>query len=49
MRLKPTHDERAWCIYKVGVPNANIAMIWTPIFEWHVVSCRSKNGHQKDI
>ena len=26
---------------KVGVPNSNIAIIWTPIFEWCVVRCGS--------
>ena len=27
--------------------NSNMAIIWTPIFEWHVVRWGSKNGHQK--
>ena len=35
---------------KVNVPNSNIiARIWTPIREWHVVRCESKNKHQKDL
>ena len=31
------------------MPNSNIAIIWTPIPEWYVVRCGSKNGHQKDM
>jgi hypothetical protein len=34
---------------KVDVPNSNIAMISTPIFEWCVVRCGSKNGNQKEM
>ena len=26
---------------------SNIAILWTPIFEWYVVRCGSKNGCQK--
>ena len=28
---------------------SDIAVTWTPIFEWYVVRCGSKNGHQKGI
>ena len=33
----------------VDVPHSNIAVIWTPICEWYVVRCRSKNEHQNDM
>lgn len=36
-------------IIKVDVPKSNIAIIWTPIFEWKAFRCGSKNGHLKDI
>ena len=36
----------AW-FCKVGVPSSNITTIWTPVFEWYVVRCGSKNGHQR--
>ena len=26
--------------------DSNISIIWTPIFEWYVVRCGSKNGQQ---
>lgn len=32
---------------KVDVPSSNTTITWTPVFEWYVVRCRSKNGHQK--
>ena len=32
---------------KVDVPKSNTTTIWTPIFEWYVIWCRSKNWHQK--
>ena len=35
------------CQTKVNVPKSNIAIIWTPIFEWYVVRCGSINIHQK--
>ena len=34
---------------KVDVPKSNIAIIWTPIIEWHVGRCGSKSGYQKDM
>ena len=37
--LRQTVDERY----------SNIARIWTLIFECYVVTCGSKNGHQKDM
>ena len=27
----------------------NTTKIWTPIFEWYMVMCESKNGHQKHM
>jgi hypothetical protein len=33
---------------KAEVPNYNTTIIWTPIFEWYVVGCGSKNRHQND-
>ena len=30
-------------------PNFNIAIIQTPMYEWYVVRCRSKNGNYKEI
>ena len=35
--------------HKADVPKSNIATIWIPIFEWCVVRCGSKNGHQINI
>ena len=34
---------------KLDVPKSNIPIIWTSIFEWCMVRCRCKNGHQKDM
>jgi hypothetical protein len=34
---------------QVSVPTFNTTIIWTPLFEWYVVTCGSKGGHQKDI
>ena len=31
------------------MPKSSTAIIWTPIFEWSVVRCGSKNWHQKDM
>ena len=31
------------------MPNSNIAIIWTRIFEGDVVRSGSKNGHDKDM
>ena len=39
----------AWKAPEVDVPKFNIAIIWTPVFEWCVVRCRSKNKCQKEI
>jgi hypothetical protein len=36
-------------VHKVDVPKSNIAIIWTPIIEWHVDRCGSKSGYQKDM
>ena len=33
---------------KVVVPTSNTTIIWTPIVEWYVVRCVSKNGQQKE-
>jgi hypothetical protein len=33
-------------ISKVDMLNSNIAIFWTPIFEWYVIRCGSKNIHQ---
>jgi hypothetical protein len=35
--------------YKVDVPKSNTTIICTPIFEWYVVRCGSKNNYQKDM
>ena len=32
-----------------GHPNFNTRIIWTPIFEWHVLRIGSKNKHQNDM
>ena len=29
------------------MPKSNIAICWTPIFEWYVVQCGSKHGLPK--
>ena len=34
---------------KVDVPNLNTTVIWTPVFEWYMVKCGSKNWPQKDV
>ena len=34
---------------KVDVSNMVNCFDWTPIFEWYVVRCDSKNGYQKDV
>ena len=34
---------------KVDVYWSNMAIIWTPIFEWYVVRCGSEIGHQKGV
>ena len=31
------------------MPNSNTAIIWTPLFEWYMGSCGSKNGHQEGM
>ena len=36
-------------VIKVDAPNANIAIMWTPIIEWYIVRCGSKNGYQKHM
>jgi hypothetical protein len=36
-------------MYKVDVPNSNTTIIEIPLFEWYVIRCGSKNGHQKDL
>lgn len=36
-------------VIKVDVCNANVAIMWTPIIEWFIVRCGSKNGYQKDM
>ena len=33
-------------ISKVDMLNSNIAIFRTPIFEWYMFRCGSKNGHQ---
>ena len=35
--------------YMVNVPNSITYLNWTPIFDWCVVRCESKNRHQKDM
>ena len=35
--------------HKVDVPNSVTCPTQKPIFEWYVVWCGSKNGHQKDM
>ena len=35
------------CTSKVDVPKWDTTIIHTPIFEWYVVKCESKNGHKK--
>ena len=36
-------------ILRVDVPNSNTTIIQTPILDWYVVKCGSKNRHQKDM
>ena len=33
----------------VNMPNSVIFCNWTPIFEWYVVRCSSKNGYQTNM
>jgi hypothetical protein len=37
------------CAPKGNVPNSTTYLNWTLIFEWCVVRCGSKNGHQNDV
>ena len=38
-----------WVMYlMVDGPNSNITILWTPRFEWYMVTCRPKNGHHND-
>ena len=30
------------------MPKLNTTTIWTPIFEWYMVTCETNNGHQRD-
>ena len=34
---------------RVHTSDSNTTVMWTLVFEWYVVKCRSKNGHQKDM
>lgn len=36
-------------VYRVEVPNSNLEIIWTHIFERYVVMYRSHDGHQNDM
>jgi len=36
-------------LHKKDVPNLHTYADWTPVFEWYVVKCGSRNGHQKDV
>ena len=51
--FKSTHSSSALFKFveylKVDVPNSNRTTMWTSIFEWEVVDCRSKNEQQKDM
>ena len=33
--------------FKVDVPKSNLAIIWTLVSKWYVISCESKNNHPK--
>ena len=35
--------------YNVDVPKSTTETTWTPLFEWYVVRCGSKNWHQNDL
>jgi hypothetical protein len=34
---------------KVHMLKSNTTIIWTIVFEWYVVKCKFKKGHQKDM
>ena len=34
---------------KRDMPTLSTTMIWTPIFEWYMVMCETKNEHQRDM
>ena len=36
-------------LHNLGVSNSITYLDRTPIFEWYVVWCSSKNGYQKDV
>jgi len=36
-------------LIKVDVPKSNTILTWTPIFEWCVVRCETKNWYQKHM
>jgi hypothetical protein len=35
--------------YKISRPNSITYLNQTPLFEWRVIRCESKDGHQKDM
>ena len=43
--LKGPRAQLCTILYKVDVPKSKTTIIWTPIFEWYVVRCGSKNRH----
>jgi hypothetical protein len=45
MQLLQVQAPKLCCFAKVKVPKSNIAIIWTPIYDWYVVRCGSKNRH----
>ena len=46
MKHTQNHSPRSVC-NKVDMPHLSTTIIKTPIFEWYVVMCGSKNWHQK--
>ena len=37
------------CDLRDTVPDINVAITWTLVFEWYVARCGSKNGHHKGM
>ena len=38
-----------YMVPKVHMLKSNTTIIWTIVFEWYIVKCKFKKGHQKDM
>jgi hypothetical protein len=49
IKAQPQNHQKEPTTTKVDMPNSQIAIFSTHVFEWYVVRCGSKNRHQKDM